>query len=276
MKHSNTKNGLKLTPELLEKARAGDRDALTELYEATELEVYRTVHSILRDEELCRDVQQDAYIRAFSRLDQLKDPAAFLPWLRQIAVNEARMQLRRNRPLLFSELSDEADAADPELPDVRPEASPELSYERKENARLVREILDGLPDGQRLLLGMYYYEEMPVKQIAADTGLSEGTVKTQLFRGRKRVEAAVKRLEEKGVKLYGLSPLAFLLALLKRQEPAAEFGKSVLNGALTRSGLAPAAEAAGSAASTAAASSSVSAAASSVSAAAPAAVFASS
>ena len=204
-----------LSPELLERARAGDREALAALYEATELEIWRTVHAILRDEELCRDVQQDAYLRAFSRLDQLKDPAAFLPWLRQIAVNEARMQLRRKRPLLFSELSDEPGTGEPELPDFRSEASPELSYERKENARLVREILDGLPDGQRLILGMYYYEEIPVKQIAADTGLSEGTVKTQLFRGRKRVEEAVKRLEEQGVKLFGLAPLPFLLALLR-------------------------------------------------------------
>ena len=244
MKNDKTKTP-ELTPELLERARAGDREALTALYEATELEVYRTVHAILRDEELCRDVEQDAYLRAFSRLEELRDPAAFLPWVRQIAVNEARMQLRRKRPLLFSELSDDPEAEAPELSDERPEASPELSLERKENARLVREILDGLSDGQRLLLGMFYYEQIPIKQIAADTGLSEGTVKTQLHRGRKRVEEAVKRLEAQGVKLYGLSPLPFLLALLRRQEPAAEAGKALMTETFTRAGIAPAAEAVG-------------------------------
>ncbi len=241
MTHTKTQNTAELTPELLERARAGDRDVLTELYEATELEVYRTVHAILRDEELCRDVQQETYLRAFSRLEELRDPAAFLPWLRQIAVNEARMQLRKKRPLLFSELSDEPDAGEPELTDLRPEASPELSFEQKENARLVREILDGLSDGQRLLLGMFYYEQIPIKQIAADTGLSEGTVKTQLHRGRKRVEAAVKRLEEKGVKLYGLTPLPFLLALLKHQTPAAGAEKTLMTETFAKAGIAPAA-----------------------------------
>ena len=245
MKHETSNRTPELSAALLERAKTGDREALAGLYTATELEIYRTVHAILKDEELCRDVQQEAYLRAFSRLEELRDPAAFLPWLRQIAVNEARMQLRRKRPLLFSELSVEPDAGEPELPDLRAEASPELSLERKENARLVREILDGLPEGQRLLLGMFYYEQIPIKEIAADTGLSEGTVKAQLFRGRKRVETEVKRLEEKGVKLYGLSPLPFLLALLRRQEPVAEAGKTLMAETFTKAGIAPAAEAVG-------------------------------
>ena len=126
--------------------------------------------------------------------------------LRQIAVNEARAQLRRKKPTLFSELSDEGEA-EPELPDLRTEGAPEPELDRKETARLVREILDKLPDGQRLLLGMYYFEEISIQKIAEDLGLRPGTVKAQLNRGRKRVEAEVRRLEAQGVKLYGLAPL---------------------------------------------------------------------
>ena len=108
---------------LLERARAGDRAALTELYEASSLELYRSLHAMLRDEELVLDVQQESYLKAFSRLDQLRDAASFLPWLRKIAVNEARSQLRRKRPLLFSELSEDGEG-EPELPDQRVEAAP--------------------------------------------------------------------------------------------------------------------------------------------------------
>ena len=162
-----------VSPELLERARAHDRQALTELYEATKLETYRCIHALVRDEELTLDIQQDSYLQAFSHLDQLREPESFLPWLRQIAVNQARAQLRRRRPTLFTELREDGEP-EPELPDLRPEASPELALDRKETARLVREILDGLPDGQRLILGMYYYENIPIRQIAADTGLSQG------------------------------------------------------------------------------------------------------
>ena len=227
-----------ITQELLDRARAGDREAMTALYEASSLELYRCIHALIRDEDLTLDVQQQSYLQAFSHLDQLRDARRFLPWLRQIAVNEARMQLRRKQPLLFSQLGDEAEAEEPELPDPRPEASPELALERKERNRLMREILGKLSDGQRLILGMYYYEQMPISRIAADTGLSPGTVKAQLHRGRRRVEEEVRRLEARGVKLCGLSPLPFLLALLKQAEPAAGTGEQVLAAALPQSGRA--------------------------------------
>ena len=227
-----------ITQELLDRARAGNREAMTALYEASSLELYRCIHALIRDEDLTLDVQQQSYLQAFSHLDQLRDARRFLPWLRQIAVNEARMQLRRKQPLLFSQLGDEAEAEEPELPDPRPEASPELALERKERNRLMREILGKLSDGQRLILGMYYYEQMPIQRIAADTGLSPGTVKAQLHRGRRRVEEEVRRLEARGVKLCGLTPLPFLLALLKQAEPAAETGEKVLAAALPQSGRA--------------------------------------
>ena len=230
--------------EFVDRAKVGDQDAYTALYEATSQEVYRTVRSMLRSEETALDVQQDAYVYAFTHLDQLGDPAKFSPWLRQIAVNRTRSVLRKQTPVLFTELESDEGAGLPEVADLSPEASPELSLEREETADYVREILDSLTVGQRMLVGLYYYEQQPVGKIAEDLGVTPGTVKTQLFRSRKKIEAAVKRLEEKGVKLFGLAPLPFLVALLKKLTPAAEQSKTVMAGALTRSGVAPAAEAA--------------------------------
>lgn len=227
---TETKNAV-LDEALLDRARAGDPAALTALYEATSLAIYRSIHALLRDEDLVLDVQQDTYLKAFERLDQLREAASFLPWLRRIAVNEARMQLRRKQPLLFSQLSEDG-AEEPELPDLRPEASPELALDREETNRLIREILDGLSDAQRMILGMYYYEQIPIKEIAENLNLSPGTVKTQLRRSRKRVETEVRRLEAQGIKLYGMSPLPFLLALLKGAKPAAGAGEKLLAGAL--------------------------------------------
>lgn len=231
-------------PALTAKALAGDQAAYTALYDATAQEVYRCIHAMIRDEELTLDLQQEVYTQAFTHLAQLEDPEKLIPWLRSIAVNCVRHALRRQTPLLFSELEDGDGPALPELADESPDASPELRLEQKETARYVREILDGLTPGQRLLVGLYYYEQRPVGQIARELGVTPGTVKTQLFRSRKKIEAAVKRLEARGVKLYGLSPLPFLLALLKRAEPAAESGHRIRSAALVKSGVS-AAEASG-------------------------------
>ena len=225
---------------LVERARAGDREAFTAIYEATSQELYRSIHAMVRSDELTLDIQQDAYIYAFTHLDQLGDPEKLRPWLRAIAVNRTRSVLRRQTPVLFSELEDGDGPGLPELADESPDSSPELRLEQKENARYVREILDSLTVGQRMLVGMYYYEQIPVGKIAEDLGVSPGTVKTQLFRSRKKIEAAVRRLEERGVKLWGLAPVPFLLALLKEQEPAAEAGRAVLGSVLSKSGAAAA------------------------------------
>ena len=55
-----------ITQELLDRARAGDREAMAALYEASSLELYRCIHALIRDEDLTLDVQQQSYLQAFS------------------------------------------------------------------------------------------------------------------------------------------------------------------------------------------------------------------
>ena len=222
--------------DLIQRARAGDQDAYTALYEATSQEVYRSVRAMVRDEELALDIQQDTYVSAFTHLEQLQEPEKFSAWLHTIAANLTRDTLRKRTPILFSELGDGEGDPLPELPEVRPEAYPELSLDRRETAELVNQILGELTEGQRAVIGMYYYEQTPVSRIAENLSVSPGTVKTQLSRGRKKIEAAVRRLKEEGVDLFGLSPLSFLLALLKRTEPSAQAERTVLTGALAKAG----------------------------------------
>lgn len=226
---------------LVKGARAGDKAAFTALYEATHKEIFRTIRAMVRTEDQALDIQQDAYVQAFTHLEQLTAPERFRPWMRSIAVNQTRLALRKQTPVLFSELSaeDEEETSQlAEIADLRPEASPELHMERKECAAYVQEILDELTPGQRMLVGMYYYDQRPMREIARELSLNLGTVKSQLSRTRKKIEAAVLRLEKKGVKLYGLSPLPFLFAMIQRLSPAESTEKAVLEGALSQSGAA--------------------------------------
>ena len=207
--------------ELVTRAKRGDQAAITELYEATYSRAYHAVRSMIKDEDTSADILQDAYIKAFSHLERFEGGEKFEAWIRQIAANTARDWLRKKRPLLFSELSpgEDEDIPPEELfEDDRPENLPEEVLDQKETARLIREILEDLPEDQRAAIGMYYYEEMSVKDIARAMGATENAVKSRLLYGRRKIEAKVRDLEKKGTKLYGLAPIPFLLLLLRSEK----------------------------------------------------------
>ena len=206
--------------ELVGRARRGDTDAVSALYERTYSKVYYTVKSMIKNEDDVLDVLQDAYLKAFTHLNSFEGGEKFLPWVKQIAANTARDRLRRKTPALFGELTaDETQTpAEERIPDERPAFLPEASLDAAETQRLIREILDGLPDDQRAVVGMYYYEELSVREIAEALGVSESAVKSRLLYARRKIEARVRDLEKKGTKLYGAAPLPFLLFLLRSQQ----------------------------------------------------------
>lgn len=206
---------------LADAARTGGQDAIGALYEKTYSKVYYTVKSMIKDEDAVLDIIQDTYIKAFTGLDSFGGDMKFLPWIRTIAANTARDWLKKKRPMLFTELGSDGGqdvSGDELLPDERTENLPDQVIDRKETERLLREIIGELPEDQRAAIGMFYYEEMSVKEIAAAMDVSESAVKSRLKYGRNKIEKRVRELEKQGTKLYSLSPIPFLLLLYRSQE----------------------------------------------------------
>lgn len=205
---------------LIENAKNGNQNAITELYNRTYNNVYFTVKALIKSEDTILDIVQDSYVKGFKNLSQLQDPDKFRAWIKRIAHNSAVDYLRKTKPVMFSTMSTEDDSFI-EFEDDRTENLPEVVIDQKETTRLVKEILDSLSDEQRLVVGMFYYEQMSVKEIAQTLGISENTVKSRLSYGRKKIEMQVKELEKKGTKLYSLAPLPFLLLLFKNMDAQA-------------------------------------------------------
>lgn len=219
--------------ELITLAQFGDQEAITELYNRTYSAVYHTTKALIRDEDTAQDVLQDAYIKGFQNLDKLRQPEQYQAWMKMIATNTAKNVLKRKKPILFSEMENEDGEMEVEFVDDRVEHLPEVAMDRRETSRLVSEILDTLPDDQRLVMGMFYYEEMSIQQIARTLGISENTVKSRLNYGRKKVEVKVRDLEKRGTKLYSLAPLPFLLWLLRMQASAEAMPSAAVLDAIT-------------------------------------------
>lgn len=206
--------------ELINRAKDGDQDAISELYNRTYNNVYFTVKALIKSEDTILDIVQDSYVKGFKNLSQLQESDKFRAWMKRIAHNSAVDYLRKAKPVIFSTMSTEEDEVI-EFEDDRVENLPEVVIDQKETTRLIKEILDSLSEEQRLVVGMFYYEQMSVKEIAETLGISENTVKSRLLYGRKKIELQVKELEKKGTKLYSLAPLPFLLLLFKSTDAQA-------------------------------------------------------
>lgn len=216
-------------------AKEGSQDAFSKLYEETYQAVYYTAKGILHDDDITMDIVQDAYVKAWQRLDQLEDPNRFPAWIKRIAANGAKDYLKKKKESLFSQYEDEDGNVHLDMEDDRLEYQPEVTVDKAETRRLVEEILYDLPDEQRICTMMYYFDEMKIREIADDLGVSENTVKSRLNYSKKKIKEAVLDLEKKGTKLYGLAPLPFFLWLLRESateapvKPFAELWKLITN-----------------------------------------------
>ena len=243
-----------ITQEMIDLAAKGNQYAIEDLYKLTYNSVYKTAKVLIQDEYTVLDIVQDSYVKAFQSLDQLDSPENFRAWIKRIATNKAKDYLKKKKPILFSEMATE-DGDEIDFLDERLDHYPEIVMDRKETARLMKEILDTLSEDQRLVIGMFYYEQMSVKEIAETLGCSENTVKSRLNYGRKKVEVKVKDLEKKGTRLYSLAPLPFLLSLFVLEASATEIPSEAILEAVTAecaTGAAASAGAAGTGVTTAA------------------------
>ena len=190
---------------LVQKARENDQEALTEIYKISSPAVYKTIRVLIKDEDTVYDILQDTYVKAFTRLNQLQNPDKLIPWLKMIANNLAKDWLKKSKPVFFTDIYGGEELEDipfeESIEDVRSELNPEMAMDQQEAKRLVMEILDHLPEDQRVVIGMFYYEEMSVKDIAQTLGVSENTVKSRLSYGRRKIKEQVLDLEKRGTKL---------------------------------------------------------------------------
>lgn len=212
--------------QLVNKVKAGDPEAFGTLYELNYHAVYCAVKTLISDKDTAEDIIQDAFIKALQEINSLQDGRRFTPWVKQIAINRAKDWFKKKKPMLFTDLSNSDEEGDEPIEytfrDERSDSIPEDVIDGKETQRLIQEILDTLPEDQRYVICMYYYNQMSAKDIAKMLDISESTVRSKLAYGRNKIGIKVKDLEKKGTKLYGLAPIPFLLFLFKNMDVHAQ------------------------------------------------------
>ncbi len=160
-------------------AMLGDADAYQRLVLRCANTVCSIALAIVRNVQASEDIAQEVFLVVWTSLRKLRNPASFLPWLRQITRNQAHLWLREHR----REIAD--DEALAEAIDSRPD--PASALLNAEERRVLEAVIDDLQEETREVVILYYREGSSARQVAELLGLSEDAVKQRLSRARTRM-----------------------------------------------------------------------------------------
>ncbi|CAN5734930.1 sigma-70 family RNA polymerase sigma factor [soil metagenome] len=166
---------------LVERAVAGDLDAFNEIVALYQDYLFALVVRVVRDREAAADAVQEAFFSCYRNLARFRGEY-FRSWLTRIALNAATdvLRYRKRRPAdPYPEWED-----DSWQPPAGEDASPEREAMRRNTSRVLGEALAQITDDQRRAIVLYDVEGFDYQEIADMTGVSLGTVKSRIHRGR--------------------------------------------------------------------------------------------
>lgn len=176
--------GLPSDEEIAQRVRAGETMLFEVLMRRHNQRLYRTIRSLLKEEAEIEDVMQQAYIQAFTHLDQFEGGAQFSTWLTRIALNEALQRLRQRHRWVAIDGGDPAAQGDG-MKLLQPgEPSPEQQAFGRELARLLETTIDQLPDLYRTVVMLREVERMSTSEAAEVLSVTEDVVKKRLHRAK--------------------------------------------------------------------------------------------
>jgi RNA polymerase sigma-70 factor (ECF subfamily) len=167
--------------QLVVRARAHDRAAFELLMRRHNQRIYRVVRSILRGADEIEDVIQQAYLQAFTHLDQFGGNARWSTWVCRIAINEALARIRQRGRFVSIDAASEEAMADFSK---GPNSDPERAAAGREFGHLVERAIDELPDIYRSVLILREVEGMTTEETAGVLDVEVDVVKTRLHRAR--------------------------------------------------------------------------------------------
>ncbi|SEL72618.1 RNA polymerase sigma factor [Parapedobacter koreensis] len=166
--------------ELIAKINAGNLHAFRLLVNMNERLVLSMVRRVIKDEESVKDVCQEVFIKVYKNLKHFKQESRLSTWIAQIAYTTSldylKSMMRRQA------VTDQVDDYQNKLAG---EYHPGHALDQKEMRTFILKMIDQLPENYRLVVSLFHIDDYSYQEIAQITGLSEGTIKSHLFRARK-------------------------------------------------------------------------------------------
>ncbi|HHY70281.1 MAG TPA: sigma-70 family RNA polymerase sigma factor [Thermoanaerobacterales bacterium] len=174
---------------MVERSRNQDSKAFQVLFELFYEDVYRTSYFITRDPSLAEDATQEAFCKAFQKLDTLRESKKFGPWVKSIAARSAVDILRQRQHLTVVE--DITGFSQDDYINNIPQLLPENEVVKHELQAQIKEAIYALSPIHRQVIVMKYYLSLNTREIADTLNLPIGTVKSRLYRALRQLEISL-------------------------------------------------------------------------------------
>lgn len=169
----------------------GNINAYAFLVEKYKHMVFTLVIRIVKNREEAEEISQDVFVKAYKNLKNFKGDSKFSTWIYKIGYYASLDVLKRNKRHVNSYNID--DICEGDLENVQDGLQILHETERK---NIINEALLKLNEDERIILTLYYFEELPIKEIAKVIDLSEENIKVKLFRSRKKLAIILKHVIE--------------------------------------------------------------------------------
>ena len=170
------------------KILTGDALAFPHLVEKYQNMVFTIAIKILKNKEEAEDAAQESFIKAYKSLSKFNNKSSFSTWLYKIAYNQAIDKLKiMKRKWDFTEIDDDCDATESTNFEL------ENYIDNKEIQLILKAGIERLQSNDQLIIMLYYYDGMRLKEIAEILGVEENNIKIKLFRIRNKLSDFLKK-----------------------------------------------------------------------------------
>ncbi|HTY36947.1 MAG TPA: sigma-70 family RNA polymerase sigma factor [Bacteroidota bacterium] len=173
--------------ELIERFQKGDETSFNHLVLRYQEKVYWVARRFINDHDGADDVTQEVFCKAYESLKEFRGESSLYTWLYRITVNIALNSLRRQKVREFFRLDEVFDLEDTST------VSPDEQVEKSEEKELIEQAIAKLPEKQKAVFILRYYEELPYEEIAKVLHTSVGGLKANYFHAVKKIQEYVKR-----------------------------------------------------------------------------------
>lgn len=173
---------------IINKVLNGEVNAFATLVDNYKDMVFSLAFKMTKSREEAEEISQDTFIKTFKKLVDFKGDSKFSTWLYRIAYHTSLDAIKKNK-----NSRNTFEITEVTSHHIKSVETTLQGIERKERAQLMDNCLLKLPDEERTIIWMFYYEELSLKEITEITNLSESNLKVKLHRARKKLLSIVKK-----------------------------------------------------------------------------------